>query len=391
MKRALLVVMLIITVGGLGWWLLPSNGQEQDLQPYATAPLTRGTLERTVSSTGALAAVETVDVGTEVSGTIERILVDFNSRVRQGEVLAILKQDLFQAAVSEAEATLMRARSDRKLAELELARNLPLFERGFISEQEFTPRQIDLEKAKAAVNSAEATLFKAKTNLANSVIRSPIDGTVIQRSIDEGQTVAASLNTPTLFIIARNLQQMQIEADVDETDIGQIREGQTVRFSVQSYPDQQFAGVVRQIRLQPTVISNVVTYTVIVSADNRDGELLPGMTATLDFIVEKAEDVLLLPNAALRFRPTRPAGGQNQQTTAERAPRQGQGPRVFVPDPIAGLRPVPVTIGGSDGQSTVLLKGELQAGDAVIVGNRQPGQEPQTGFSLFGAMRGKRK
>jgi HlyD family secretion protein len=391
MKRALLVVMLIITVGGLGWWLLPSNGQEQDLQPYATAPLTRGTLERTVSSTGALAAVETVDVGTEVSGTIERILVDFNSRVRQGEVLAILKQDLFQAAVSEAEATLMRARSDRKLAELELARNLPLFERGFISEQEFTPRQIDLEKAKAAVNSAEATLFKAKTNLANSVIRSPIDGTVIQRSIDEGQTVAASLNTPTLFIIARNLQQMQIEADVDETDIGQIREGQTVRFSVQSYPDQQFAGVVRQIRLQPTVISNVVTYTVIVSADNRDGELLPGMTATLDFIVEKAEDVLLLPNAALRFRPTRPAGGQNQQTTAERAPRQGQGPRVFVPDPVAGLRPVPVTIGGSDGQSTVLLKGELQAGDAVIVGNRQPGQEPQTGFSLFGAMRGKRK
>jgi HlyD family secretion protein len=371
--------------------LLPSNGQEQDLQPYATAPLTRGTLERTVSSTGALAAVETVDVGTEVSGTIERILVDFNSRVRQGEVLAILKQDLFQAAVSEAEATLMRARSDRKLAELELARNLPLFERGFISEQEFTPRQIDLEKAKAAVNSAEATLFKAKTNLANSVIRSPIDGTVIQRSIDEGQTVAASLNTPTLFIIARNLQQMQIEADVDETDIGQIREGQTVRFSVQSYPDQQFAGVVRQIRLQPTVISNVVTYTVIVSADNRDGELLPGMTATLDFIVEKAEDVLLLPNAALRFRPTRPAGGQNQQTTAERAPRQGQGPRVFVPDPIAGLRPVPVTIGGSDGQSTVLLKGELQAGDAVIVGNRQPGQEPQTGFSLFDAMRGKRK
>jgi HlyD family secretion protein len=391
MKRTLLIIILLLLAGGVVWWLVPSDGQKKDRQLFATAPLTRGTLERTVSSTGALAAVETVEVGTEVSGTIERILVDFNSRVRQGEVLAVLKQDLFQAAVSEAEATLNRARSDLKLAELELQRNQPLFEREYISEQEFTPYQIDHEKAKAAVSSAKATLFKAKTNLANSTIRSPIDGTVIQRSIDAGQTVAASLNTPTLFIIARNLQQMQIEADVDETDIGQIREGQNVRFSVQSYPDQQFSGVVRQIRLQPQVISNVVTYTVIVSADNRDGELLPGMTATLDFIVEKAEDVVLIPNAALRFRPTRSTDDSQQPTAAERPQRNGKGPRVFVPDPVGGLRPVSVTVGGSDGQSTILLHSELKAGDAVVIGNLQPGQEPQAGFSLFGAMRGKRK
>jgi len=395
LRTPLLIILLLAMIGGgAAFFLTRTNGDAATAgQSYATAPVIRGDLERTVSSTGTLAAVETVEVGTEVSGTIARVEADFNDQVNKGQILAELKQDLFQAAVTEAEAAVARARADLALAERELLRNRPLFEQKYISELEFLPFQINRDKAQASLASSEASLARARTNLANTVIRSPIDGTVIQRSIDAGQTVAASLNTPTLFIIARDLTRMQIEADVDETDIGQIREGQQVRFSVQSYPDRNFTGSVRQVRLQPEVVSNVVTYTVIVDADNAERLLLPGMTATVDFIVEQARDVLLVPNAALRFKPQDQAGNGNGSKDGVSFAPAGSKPkaRVYVLDAKGDLQPVPVTTAGSNGQQTIIASEKLPEGSLVVTGSGEGDQLPKQNFSLFGAMRGKRK
>jgi len=356
-----------------GYLTFSGNGSNSSDSGFQTTPLTRGTLELTVSSTGTLAALETVEVGTEVSGTIEKVMVDYNSEVTKGQVLAILKQDLFTAAVDEAKADVIKAEADLLLAQREQERNLPLFEKGYLSEQEFLPYRIDAEKADASLTAAKAGLLKARTNLNNAVIRSPIDGTVIQRSVDAGQTVAASLSTPTLFIIARDLARMQIEADVDETDIGQIREGQLVRFSVQTYPQRIFSGKVRQVRLQPEEVSNVVTYTVVVDAENPERVLLPGMTATLDFILERNENVLLVPNAALRFEP--PADPQVVQHSSS--------PRIFTLN--AGrLQPIAVETGSTDGQYTVVSGSGLEEGMDVVTGISQSQQnESKKGFSLF--------
>ncbi len=291
------------------WW-----SSDADQPQYLFATVAQGPLETLVSSTGTLAALETVEVGTQVSGTIARLEVDYNDHVRKGQVLAVLDQALFAAQVQEAEANVAKARATLTQAEDEQRRNQPLFDKGFLSAQEFLPISTGVNTARAALAAAEASLTRARTNLAYTVIRSPIDGTVIKRSIEAGQTVAASLNTPTLFLIARDLAQMQIEADVDESDIGQIRTGQPVRFTVQSHPDETFQGRVSQVRLQPRTISNVVNYTVLVEASNDKGLLLPGMTATIDFVVNRLENALLVPNAALRFQPQEETPGTNRRS-----------------------------------------------------------------------------
>ena len=248
----------VIYLGTLAAAFIASRPAASALPDYQFAEVRRGTLETTVSSTGTLAAVETVEVGTQVSGTIAKIHVDYNDRVGKGQVLAVLDQALFTAQVREAEANVAKAKATLVQAEDEFQRNQPLFDKGFLSAREFLPVRIGVDTAKAGLAAAEASLARARTNLAYTVIRSPIDGTVIKRSVEAGQTVAASLNTPTLFLIARDLKQMQIEADIDESDIGQIQVGQTVRFTVQSYPGRTFTGQVSQIRLQPRTISNVV-------------------------------------------------------------------------------------------------------------------------------------
>jgi len=378
----LLAAIILVLV----FWFSDDPGGSPD-KAFQTVAASRGDFERTVSSTGTLAAVETVTVGTEVSGTVAKVLVDYNDQVAKGQVLAILKPDLLAAAVADAQGAVDQAIAGLKLARLELERNRPLFDQGYLSEQEFLSFRINADKAKAALASARAGLTRARTNLANATIRSPIAGTVIQRSIDAGQTVAASLNTPTLFIIARDLAKMQIEAAVDETDIGQIRAGQQVRFSVQSYPDKTFSGSVRQVRLQPTTVQNVVTYTVIVAADNDQGLLLPGMTATVDFVVEAAPDALLVPNAALRFRPAVSTAATAEQHSEK--PKEQRADRVFIPSDEGRLRRVPVTIGSSDGQVTIVISSELQEGELVVTGVKQEGDKPKSSFSLFGAMRGK--
>lgn len=367
----------------LVWWYTVDT-EESAGNNFQTVAVSRGSLELTVSSTGTLAAVETVVVGTEVSGTVEKVLIDYNDQVSKGQVLAVLKPDLFNAAVADAQGSVDQAVAGLELARQDLERNRPLFEKGYLSKQEFSPYRYNADKAEAALDSARAGLLRAQTNFANSVIRSPIAGTVIQRSIDAGQTVAASLNTPTLFVIAKDLARMQIEAAVDETDIGQIRQGQPVRFSVQSYPEQTFSGTVRQIRLQPTTVQNVVTYTVIVAAENAQGQLLPGMTATVDFVVAQAADALLVPNAALRFQPV--AATKASDPGKQRAKT---GSRVFLLGEADQLTAVPITTGITDGQITVVTGGELAEGAQVVTGNKQNGNKSKPGFSLFGSMRGR--
>jgi HlyD family secretion protein len=359
-------------------------GSSEAAPAYQTAEATRGSLERTVSSTGTLAAVETVEVGTEVSGTMQRVLVDFNDSVRKGQVLAEIRQDLFTASVREGEAAVARAEAELEVAQRELMRFEALFDAGYISEQEFLPARLKVAQARASLVSAQAVLKRGETNLGSTVIRSPIDGTIIQRSVDAGQTVAASLNTPTLFLIARDLSRMRIEAKVDETDIGLIRQGQEVRFTVQSYPDQTFSGTVRQIRLQPEVLQNVVTYTVIVDALNEGGSLMPGMTATVDFVIERVEDALLVPSAALRFSP--PSQGEENAPRMSRAMAPARGDRLFRLDEGGQLHPVPVTSGSSDGRMTVVAGEEIHEGMQVVTGLVRPRENPSSGTSLFRAM-----
>lgn len=388
MKRRMRnVILLLLAAAGLAlilwWWLTDVEGQSQ-ARSYRTAPLRRGDLSRTVSSTGTLAAVETVAVGTEVSGTVARVLVDYNDQVRKGQVLAELKPTLFKAAVSNAQGAVDQASASLELAQIELERNQPLFEQGYLSAQEFLPYRINYQRALAAFSSAQAGLVQARTNLANSIIRSPIAGTVIERSIDAGQTVAASLNTPTLFVLARDLVSMRIEAAVDETDIGQIRQGQLVRFSVQTWPERTFTGSVSQIRLQPQTVQNVVTYTVIVATENPEGLLLPGMTATVDFVIEQVENVWLVPNAALRFHPLDPAGvpGRKGADSADPA-------RVYLLDAQEKLQPIRVITGISDGLHTQVSAEGLSEGLRVVTGENVGESRQKPSFSLFGSMRGR--
>ena len=357
-----------------GWWR--SAG---DQPRYLLAKVEQGSLEMLVSSTGTLAARETVEVGTQVSGTIVKIHADYNDRVRKGDVLAVLDQALFDAQVKEAAANVDRARATLAQAEDEYRRNRPLFEKGFLSAQEFLPVSTAVDTARAGLAAAEAALARARTNLAYTVIRSPIDGTVIKRSVEAGQTVAASLNTPTLFLIARDLSQMQIEADVDESDIGQIRQGQSVRFTVQSYPGETFGGTVSQIRLQPRTISNVVNYTVLIDAGNESGLLLPGMTATIDFVVSRVEAALLVPNAALRFQPPAdsPGGSPAAATGGD-----GAG-RVFTLGAGGRLEPIAVRKGETDGIRTVVSGDGLHQGLEVVSGVQPEERQVQRNFFSF--------
>lgn len=303
MKKIIIAILVIGLLGGAGWYFfLRKPGTEQGVI-YKTGEIRRGDLENLISSTGTLSAVSTVDVGSQVSGTLLKVNADFNDKVVKGQVLAELDTLTLEAAVTDANANLMKAKAQLAQSRAELERNRALFEKGYLSESEFLTYQTALQVDQASVASAEAGLKKAQTNLGYAVITSPIDGIVIHRAVDPGQTIAASFQTPELFVIAEDLAKMQIEVAVDESDIGQVREGMAVRFEVQAYSDVTFDGVVRQVRLQPETVSNVVNYTVIVDADNTDGRLLPGMTATVDFIVDHVENALLIPNAALEFRP----------------------------------------------------------------------------------------
>jgi len=319
-KTRLAVGAVVVAVAAGGLWIY-RNAEAHEPPAYRFATVTRGNLESTVSATGALSAVTTVQVGTQVSGQVSKMYVDFNDRVKKGQLLARIDPTLQQQAVLDAQAGLIRAQADLERSKSEYDRNKVLFDQKVLTATEFNTAQYNYTVAQASVKSAQVALDRARKNLSYTEIHAPIDGVVVERNVDVGQTVAASLSAPQLFLIANNLSQMQILASVDESDIGLIHEGQDVRFTVQAYPSQTFTGKVRQVRLQSATTENVVNYTVVVSVENPRGTLLPGMTATVEFLTGSAENTLMVPNAALRFRATPDMMAEAGVTGATGAPR----------------------------------------------------------------------
>ena len=273
---------MVALFGGTAWLYKRADGKE--LPQYRTAAVTRASIKSTVSATGALGAVRTVQVGTQVSGQLAQIFVDFNDHVKKGQLLARIDPTLQQQAVEDAQAQLERAQATLTQAQDDYNRNKQLLDAKVITAQEFSTVQSNFSVQQATVKSAHIALDRAKQNLAYTSIYAPIDGVIVERDVDVGQTVAASLSAPQLFIIANDLSEMQILASVDESDIGVIKEGQPVQFTVQSYPGQTFTGSVEQVRLQSKTQDNVVNYTVVVGVKNDTQKLLPGMTATVTFL-----------------------------------------------------------------------------------------------------------
>src|SRR5947207_4218886 len=286
-----------------GAWMY-SRADAKEATAYRFASVERGNLQATVSATGTLNAVRTVQVGTQVSGQVSAIYVDFNAKVKKGQLLARIDPTLQQQAVQDAQAGLDRANAQLDLSKQEFDRNQALFDKKIVTAAEYGTARANYAVAQANAKSAGVALSRARQNLAYTNIYSPIDGVIVERNVDVGQTVAASLSAPQLFLIANDLSQMQILASVDESDTGSIKQGQDAQFTVQSYPNKQFVGHVSQVRLQSKTQDNVVNYTAVVTVDNPNGALLPGMTATVRFLTGSANDALTVSSSALRFRPT---------------------------------------------------------------------------------------
>lgn len=318
----------------LGFMVFGGDGDEE---PYRTAPIDRGAVTRVVSATGTLQPLVSANVGSTVSGPVQSVEVDFNSQVRAGQVLARLDPTPFQQRIVQAQAQLAQSQAQLAVAESDYQRYTLLQQRGFASEQLMSQQRAARDTARAAVAQSRAQVATAQTDLSRSVIRSPIDGVVVDRQVNVGQPVASSLQAATLFVIAQDLSRLQANITVDEADIGDVEQGQAVRFTVDAFPDRDFEGRVSQVRQQGVAESGVVSYTVVVEADNPGRRLLPGMTANAEIVLEEQDDVLRLPNTALRFRPADPeiaargqamaaemSGGQGAQR-GERGQRGGQG------------------------------------------------------------------
>ncbi len=370
---------VIVVVGAAYLW--SRNGS--DKVSYRTEKIDRGDIVVNISATGTLNAVTTVLVGSQVSGTISKIYVDYNSQVKDGELLAQIDPTFLQATVSEQSANVDRARAQVNEAARNFERTKQLFEKSLISQAELDASITSRETAEASLKQAEASLERAKVNLRYATIKSPIDGVVISRDVDVGQTVAASLSAPTLFTIANDLSRMQVEASIDEADIGNVKEGQKVVFRVDSYPEEEFTGMVSQIRLAPVVSQNVVTYNVIIDVSNSELKLMPGMTANVVIEVARRDDVLRAPLQAIRFVPpveTRTAADKagdsaSRGTPTARVRSEGMQPESRDPSRarlwvLEGTAPkaVPIVKGLQSPRYVEIVDGELKEGDEVIVG-----------------------
>jgi len=302
-KKSLIVIALVVAVSGAGF-LIYRLAASEPAPAFRFTTVARGNIQAVVSATGTLQAVTTVSVGTQVSGQISALLADFNDHVTKGQLLARIDPTIAQQGVADAQANLEKAQAQANQARSDQNRNRQLSSAGLIAGSALEQGGSTLQVADATVRSANVALSKAKQNLSFTSIYAPIDGVVVERNVNHGQTVAASLSAPQLFLIANDLSRMQILALVGESDIVKIKQGQAVSFTVQALPGQKFPGTVQQVRLQSTTADNVVNYTVVVTLENPGGKLLPGMTARVDFLVRSAEGVLKVPNAALRYRPS---------------------------------------------------------------------------------------
>jgi len=390
-KWASLLLLLPIAAAAI-YYVLPGHRAETPAD-WDTRRVSRGDLVASVSATGTLNPLITVQVGSQVSGTIQSLEADFNAPVRAGEIIARIEPSLFKANLAEAQASLKNAEALRDKAAIaikEKRRNLErlkgLQERKLVSESDIDTAQfaldsavVDLREKEAAVAKAAATLDHERFNLDNTIIRAPIDGVVISRSVDVGQTVAASLQAPTLFTIAQDLTRMQIETDVDEAYIGMVREGQPVNFTVFAYPEREFTGKLVQVRLEPKVEAGVVKYNCVIQVDNADLALKPGMTATVSIEVERHTNVLKVPNEALRFVPPLPA---EELGKLRRELKNGEAV-IWTPG-AGGLEPRRVRVGLDGDKETEIAGADVADGLPVAVPRRKDGENRHfRGFSLF--------
>jgi len=426
------VIVVIVTVTGIVLGLTVFNRNNGNSEKYKKEAVDRGNIEALVVTTGTVNPVNIVDVGSQVSGEIEKIYVDFNSQVKEGQVIAQLEQSQFLSRVNQDEANYQSAVASLEKAKVtfenlkkKLERALELFEKDLMSFEEKETVETNYYGAKADIQSAEARLQQAKSqletskvNLTYTIIKSPIDGVVINRNINVGQTVAASFQAPVLFQIANDLSKMQVECSVDEADIGKVKEDQKVRFTVDAFPDENFNGVVKQVRYSPEVVQNVVTYTTIVDVENPEMKLRPGMTATVSIVTGEAKNALRISNAALRFTPnlsqeemmnlitrmreergtnregsdpeSRP--GQKEGSQQQGTQRAGSGQRqsgrggfgmggrqmqdfarVWIEDENGQLKMVFIRKGVTDNSYTEIVSGDLEEGQLVITGENTEG------------------
>jgi HlyD family secretion protein len=366
----------LIVAGAVAYY---RTARTDDAPVLVTLPVTRGDVVESVDATGTLEAVITVQVGTQVSGTIKALHADYNSRVRRGQVIAELDPSLFDAQVAQARASILRLEAEaarasvqREEAQRRLRRASELAAQQLIAAQDLEAAEMAERGAEATLKAAEAQIIQARAalnqsevNLAHTIIRAPIDGIVISRNVDVGQTVAASMQAPTLFVIARDLTRMQVNASVAESDVGRVRPGQSVSFRVDAYPGELFAGRVSLVRLEPIVEQNVVSYITTIDVPNPELKLKPGMTANVLIEIERAADVLRVPNAALRVRPS--SGGLASSGQPSPPPADDRRPVVWVV--VDGrLERVPVRTGITDGSQTAVLEGALAEGTQVVTG-----------------------
>ena len=366
-KKKIIIASVVVVVLAITAFLF-MRGEEPVVIEAKTIVAKTANVTTMITATGTIEPITQVEVGTQVSGVVEKIYVDYNSEVKQGQLIAELDKTNLLAAVTQAQAMYDNAVTQRNYMQTIYDRQKSLFDSQVISQSDFNDAKFNYETAKGTVTQRASDMQSAKTNLSYANIYSPIDGVILSRDIDEGQTVAASYSTPTLFTIAQDLKEMQVEADVDEADIGYVKEGQRVSFTVDAYIGEEFEGVVTQVRLNPTVTSNVVTYTVVIKADNPDLKLKPGLTATISIYTLELNDVLTAEAKAINFKPEREALSQyniQQNLTDNKTKGNRNSSTLWVLDDKGAIVPKVVTLGASDGVNVQILSG-VSKGEKLV-------------------------
>ncbi len=387
--------------------MLPAKEAKIPELKYRAAVVDSGNITQTVTASGTINPVALVNVGSQVSGTVVELHADFNDRVKAGQVLLKLDPTIFNAQIRQSEASLASAQASLKLAQASFDRNERLVKQNYISSLQLDQSRRELDVARANIKLAEAQLERSKADLSNSVIRAPIDGVIIKRTIDLGQTVAASFSTPNLFQIAQDLTKMQIDTNVSEADVGELKAGVPARFVVDAYPDREFEATMRQFRLAATVVQNVVTYNVVLDVENKDELLKPGMTAQVRLLVGNRQNVVRIPTAALRFRlsdeelekeakkqkakGSATAAGSSGPASAKQAAVPAPAPdddvafrskeettrsfKIYKVDDKNQLKPVDIKIGLSNFRYTEVLSGDVKKGDRVVTRSLLPNKQ----------------
>lgn len=384
MFHHLLNIALILSFifGATYVYKLSNKKKPEDL--YRIERVTLGDIEQNVTANGTISPVTMVNVGTQVSGRVKKIYADFNDQVKQGQILLELEDDLFKAQIEQSRGNVKNFEASVELAKANEARMRSLFEKEYVSKQDLDQAMQALKSSEALLISAKAKLRLDQTNYGYSIIKSPVSGVVIDRVVDEGQTVAASLQTPTLFKIAQDLSKMEIDTSFAEADIAKIKVGQSVKFTVDAYPNNNFVGVVKQIRLNPVNTANVVTYNIVISVENQEGLLLPGMTAYVTINFAKHEKVLLVPNAALRYKPKNEnlnltAKGNEASRNRDKAKKEGYGSgKIYI---LRDNKPVMIRVSTSltNGKLTEVVSSEIKEDDLIITGDLVSDQKSASG------------